>query len=369
MFRSTSVLALLAAMSLPAMAADYDEWGEPEEAMPDFRSTYSGEPKDWSELGDSTDPVAFEFGTRYWYSMGAVSASASGGTVSSGDTTHMGEVHLRIDDHSTNSYAKAMIGYSIATTGTYTAPLESGPISDGHVTYAGGDFGWSAIGDNQGSGAGFLVGYQYWQEALNTGRNNFTTATSAGDIGYDPMGDGQTLVPLDSATNSLDVHALRLGVQGKMQIGGFLDVTAEVAAVPYAKVSGVVGIDDPTFDTSDYNGAAQPPYSGVANGNISSIRSSPTELDGWGYGAMGELWLGVRPTENMTFRLGGRAWYLQGNADATYTRAFIGNPTDVAVGDPNYDTDPTFVNAGFIDTTNPFALMRYGILGEFTYNF
>lgn len=357
MFRSTSVLALLAAMSLPAMAADYsEECCTFEDEAPDFRGGYA----------DS--PVAFEFGARYWYSAGAVSAEAGGGAVSSGDTTHFGELHLRVEDHSTNSYAKAMIGYSIASTGTYTAPLESGPIVDGHVTYAGADFGWGAVGDNQGSQGGFLVGYQYWQEALNTGRNNFTTAESAADIVYDPMGNGQTFVPLDSATNSLDVHALRVGVQGKAQIGGFLDVTAEVAAVPYAKVNGVVGIDDPTFNTDEYALAAQAPYGG-ANGNIASIRSSPTTLDGWGYGAMGELWLGVHPTDNMTFRLGGRAWYLQGNADATYSRAYIGNPTDVAVGDPNYDTDPTFSNVGFINTTNPFSLMRYGILGELTYNF
>lgn len=357
MFRSTSVLALLAAMSLPAMAADYsEECCTFEDEAPDFRGAYA----------DS--PVAIELGARYWYSMGAVSAEAGGGVVSSGDTTHFGELHLRVEDHSTNSYAKGMIGYSIASTGTYTAPLETGPITDGHVTYAGADFGWGAVGDNQGTQAGFLVGYQYWQEALNTGRNNFTTAESAGDIGFN-QDTGQTLVPLDSATNSLDVHALRVGVQGKAQIAGFIDVTAEVAAVPYAKVNGVVGIDDPEFDDSVYTDPAQAPY-GAVDGNISEIRSSPTTLDGWGYGAMGELWLGVKPMENMTFRLGGRAWYLQGNADATYSRAFIGNPTDSdAVTDPDFDTGPSFTNAGFINTTNPFSLMRYGLLAELTYNF
>lgn len=79
MFRSTSVLALLAAMSLPAMAADpSDDCCNFGDAAPEFRSSFSGEPKDWTELGDTSDPVAFELSARYWYSMGAVSAQAGG---------------------------------------------------------------------------------------------------------------------------------------------------------------------------------------------------------------------------------------------------------------------------------------------------
>ena len=35
---------------------------------------------------------------------------------------------MRIEDHSTNSFAKAIAGYSIATTGTYSNPQGSGPI-------------------------------------------------------------------------------------------------------------------------------------------------------------------------------------------------------------------------------------------------
>jgi hypothetical protein len=77
----------------------------------------------------------------------------------------------------------------------------------------------------------------------------------------------------------------------------------------------------------------------------------------------------VHPTENITVRLGGRAWYLQGTVDATYTAAQIGNPTDGPDVDPDLDQAPIFVNGGFIETNNPFSMLRYGLLAELTYSF
>ena len=61
MLRSTSsVLALLAAMTVPAIAADYPEWGDEYDAAPEFRDSYSIEPKHWTELGDESDPIAID---------------------------------------------------------------------------------------------------------------------------------------------------------------------------------------------------------------------------------------------------------------------------------------------------------------------
>ncbi|RYE11464.1 MAG: hypothetical protein EOP22_01005 [Hyphomicrobiales bacterium] len=367
MFRSTSVLAILVAMSAPALAADYNEWGEFEDAAPDFRNSYSIEPKDWTELGDATDPMTFEIGARYWYSMGSASFSSLTGGLSSTDETHFGELHLRVNDHVTNTFAKANVGYSIASSGSYTSTGPVGDFSDaitsGHIGYAGADLGWNIIGDNNGSGAGVLVGYQYWNDALHTGRNNFTTLSGGETLTYTP--DGHYVIPGDSAPNDVTIHALRLGVQGKAKLGDFFDIQAEVAAVPYASVSGTVGVDDPTFSTAEYVGPAQFPYGGM-NGNISSMRASPTTIEGWGYGAQAEAWLGMHPTENLTFRLGGRASYLQGTADATYTRVFITDP-----GPPGgpYTDDPVVTSTGVIETANPFAMIRYGLMGEFTYSF
>lgn len=368
MFRSaTSILALLAAMTVPAAAADYGDWGDDADGAPDFRTSYPVEPGDWAGLGDDDDPIALEFGTRYWYALGSQEFTSSGGTVSSVDTSHIGELHLRVEDHSTNTYATAIGGYSIATSGTVETPIWTYPIVDGSTLYGGADLGWNAFGDNNGSGIGPMVGYLYWRDQPDTGRFNYTTATSAADITYDPA-TGQTFLPGDSAPNSINAHILRLGISGKAKLGDIFDVTASIAGVPYAKVGGTAGVDDPTFSITEYAGPAQPPYDLTNNGNISSMRSSVTAIDGWGYGAMAEGFIGVTPVENLTFRVGGRLWYLQGTADTTFSRATIGDPID-SDADGIYDTDPTFVNANFISTNNPFRMLRLGILAEATYAF
>ena len=179
---------------------------------------------------------------------------------------------------------------------------------------------------------------------------------------------GQTFIPGDSAQNNLDVNLLRLGVSAKANLGNFIDISGNLVGVPYAKVTGTMGVDDPTFSNAVYTGPAQDPY-GAQTGNISSMRSSPTSVDGWGYGAMAEAWLGVHPTQNLTFRLGGRAWYIQGVADETYTRAYIPDPGSDGTTPPNYDQENKVTSAGFISQNNPFSLFRYGILAEADYNF
>jgi len=85
---------------------------------------------------------------------------------------------------------------------------------------------------------------------------------------------------------------------------------------------------------------------------------------------MGEVMLGITPIENLTFRVGGRAWYLQGTADNTYTALSLTDPSDSDDSeDPNYDIPPTVANQGIIETANPFSLFRYGLLAELTYSF
>lgn len=352
-------------VTAPSLAADYDVLGG--DSGPAFRDGYPTEPGDWAGLGDKDDPLAFEAGIRYWYAMGSQSFSSGGSTLTESDAAHIGELHLRIEDHSTNVYAKAIAGYSVKIDGTFSGPMGPGTIADGHIGYIGGDIGWNTWGDNNGSGIGPFAGYLYWQDEPDTGRFNFTTANSSSDITYDPT-TGQTFLPGSSAPNHIDTHSLRLGVSGKAKLGEWFDVSGEVAAVPYAKINGTVGADDPMFDTSVYGGPAQLPYTSVASGNISQIRASATTIDGWGYGAQAEAWLGVHPTDNLTFRLGGRAWYLQGTVDATYDRATIGNPTD-SDADGTFDTAPTFVKTSLIETNNPFKMLRYGVLAELTYAF
>lgn len=350
----------------PAIAADVGGgWGDSgDQGDSSLRGGYPTDPGDWAGLGDKEDPLTFEFGARYWYSMGSMSGSSSGTSISSTDTSHIGELHLRIEDHSTNTFAKAIAGLSIASTGSFSNGSSSGSITEGNVGYLGADFGWNAFGDHNGSGVGVILGYQYWKEGLDTGRNNYTTLKAGDTVTTDPV-TGKTMIGGNSAQNNLDINMMRLGVSGKANLGNFFDISGEVVGVPYAKVTGTMGVDDPTFSTGVYSGPAQFPYSSSHNGDISSMRASPTSVDGWGYGAMAEAWLGMHPTQNLTFRLGGRAWYLQGVVDETYTRDFISDPGGTA---PNY-TPPTVTSSGVISQNNPFSLMRYGVLAEATYNF
>lgn len=354
--------AMLLATSAAALAADWnDGWGDDP-----FRGSMSNEPKDWSDYGDTDDGLRFETGLRYWYSYGSSEFSSGQSTATATDQTQAAELHLRIEDDASATYAKAVAGYSIAVSGDYVGPLVSTAIVDGSIGYAGADFGWNAFSDGQGNGFGGLVGYMYWNNSPDTGRNNFTTLETGDSVTYDPV-TGQTFIPGNSAANHVEANILRLGVQGKATFNNFLDFTAELAAVPYARVNGVVGIDDPTFSLAQYSGPTQLPYPSE-NGNITTIRSSETNIDGWGYGAMAEAFVGIHPTENLTFRLGGRAWYLTGTVDSTYSAAQITDPgkTDV---NGNYDIDPTVVNSGFIETNDPFTMLRYGLLAEVTYAF
>ncbi|MGV3651626.1 MAG: hypothetical protein ACO1OK_09390 [Devosia sp.] len=361
---AVSTLVLMVA-TLPAMAADWDEWAD---ADMSFRGSQWVEPKDWTEMGDGTDSLGFEFGMRYWYSLGSQDFETGAGAITSEDAAHIGELHLRIDDARTNTFAKGFAGYSAAINGTSSSPqFGTNSYADGHVGYAGADFGWHAFRSPDGSGSGPMIGYLYWREAPNTGRFSYTTAT-AGNVTFDPD-SGQTFLPGDSSPNQLDINALRLGYQTRVHLGQQIDFTGEIAAVPYAKVSGTMGGAGVQFDDSVYAGPAQPPFEG-AFGNISQAISSPANVDGWAYGAMAEGFVGFHPAENLTFRLGGRAWYLTGSADRTYTVTNVGNPTDSDPDDStNFDTGPTVAQTGVIETSNPFSLFRYGLLAELTYRF
>ena len=353
MFRlATSLAVLLAAMGTPVLAADWGESWSGESFRPGF------EPKDWSGMGDTDDGITIETGVRYWYSWGSQSFEATGQDFENQDNAHTGELHLRIDDHVSRTYAKAIMGYSAAITGTYSDDYSiDSTIDDGHIGYAGADIGWNTFGDGDGSGAGVFAGYQYWNDSPRTSRANFTTASSVADVSYD-SDTGEVFLPFDSADNELDIHMLRVGFSGKAKFGDMFDISGEFAAVPYANVSGIIG------------GSGFDPQTATPLGNYSFVKSSETQMDGWGYGAMGEVMLGVTPIENLTFRVGGRAWYLQGTADNTYTALTLTDPSD---GDPanppNYDTPPTVTNQGYIETANPFSLLRYGLLAEMTYAF
>ena len=236
--RLAKSLVLLAAATVtgPALAADWNT-SSPEEI---YRGAYSVEPQDWTELGDDSDGVHMETGLRYWYSWGTQSFDVGGENFSATDNAHSVEAHLRIEDDATSTYAKAWAGYTAVITGEYSDPYESAPIVDGVLGYAGADFGWNAMSDGKGTGAGAFFGYNYWNNSPRTGRVNYSTVTGAGDISFDDT-SGIWSLPGASVDDRLELHMLRLGISGKAEVSDFLDISAEVAAVPFATINGILG--------------------------------------------------------------------------------------------------------------------------------
>lgn len=316
LYGTVAMLALVASMRV--LAADY----------PDLRPAY--EPG-WESTEDS---IRFELGARYWYSWGGQDAgfSSAFGPVSLNvrDNTHIGELHARIDDLYTNTYLKGIAGVGLGTTGTYSiSPATSGAIGNGsRIGYAGVDYGWMPWGELDGpfAGGGF-VGYHYWKDAPAIGTGQYATGF---DAGFAPT-------TLGEARDNFDIHALRLGVRGTAEFDMF-DIQAEIAAVPYAHVSGTVGGSSP---------------GGFNFGGIIVNENAPTTLSGRGYGVMAEAMVGFHPTENLTVRLGGRAWYLEGKLDAVF------NGTAAGMGPlPAMTLPSTYA-----------SLFRYGAMVEVTGKF
>jgi hypothetical protein len=245
MFRFVPASALLAlvAVAYPAAAADYGTLPD------DFRAAY---PADW-DLSDNGDPLDFEFGVRYFYSLGATEVINGGNRYTSAATAHSLELHGRIDDNSTSTYFKAYAGYSGIMYGDHNTPSTAGDatIDSGHIGYAVADFGYLGLGSGS-FGFGPFVGYQYQSEV------------------------SATAVPDQSISAAYNM--LRLGLAARAEIGSKADLNAEVALIPYA-------------------------------GSEGSVSGGPA-MNGALAGITGELMLGFHPTDSFTIRGGARALYL-----------------------------------------------------------
>ncbi|WP_375449492.1 hypothetical protein [uncultured Devosia sp.] len=303
--RSLSCVVAIAALSIavPALAADYD-------AYPELRPSY---PDDW-ETGED-NPLRFEAGLRYWYSIGQQDVEDSGQTYSASDRSHILEGHFRIDDLSTSSFVKGNAGYAVVTDGEYSNTLDPDDtdFTGGQIGYAGADFGWMPLGSETAK-FGLLTGYQFSRES--PGRQNY-------DVDH---------------VDGLNIHELRLGVTGHADLGGMFDLDAELAAVPYAYASGAT---------------AEVPFADTVVQGI-TVNRRQTEMTGALYGASGQLMLGIHPTENLTLRVGGRASYLTGS-NSTTTRQW------------NAATPDSFLYSSAL--LDGLSLWRYGALVELTGRF
>jgi hypothetical protein len=304
-----SFAAMLVAVcpSAGVFAADWTE---------DFREPYAD---DWALPPD--DPISIEMGLRYWYSMGSHRMTVLGGNYTSDDTSQIVEAHLRIDDHSSDFYAKGLAGYAAVINNNYSTPTTGGTLDSqsGTIHYFGGDIGYTPVGADGFKFGGFL-GYQYWNDSPDMGRETFMLSSGGGD----------------SQPNNIQYQMLRLGLSGRAELNDTFDITAEVAAIPYALVGGTYG-------------ALSVPVVGPAE-----VQGSAGSVAGWLYGAAGEVMARFHPTENWTIGLGARAWYLQGQADVTFDTRDPGAPA---------------ATTHWITKTTNFSTLRYGLLGELTYRF
>lgn len=302
-----SLAALLAAMVLPTpvLAADW---------MQDFREPYA---EDWALPPD--DPISIELGLRYWYSMGQHRMTVLGGNYASDDVSHIVEGHLRIDDDMYDFYAKGLAGYSAVINNTYSTPTVALATSNsGSIHYFGSDIGYTPFGNDDVKFGGF-VGYQFWNDSPDMGRENYLTSAGGGN----------------SEPNNIQYHMIRLGLSGRAELGDVFDITAEAAVIPYALLGGT------------YGALAVPVGPGESRGSAGT-------LGGWLYGAAGEAMARFHPTENLTIGLGGRVWYLQGQADVTFDTRETATPAN---------------QTHWITKTTQFSTLRYGLLGEITYRF
>nr|WP_314261231.1 hypothetical protein [uncultured Devosia sp.] len=296
---TVALSSLLAAV--PTLAADWM-------ASPGIRTSY---PTNWEH--SDANPLKYEAGLRYWYSLGEQWAELAGDTYSTEDTTHILEAHFRIDDLSTSTFVKGQAAYGAVTSGDYVTDGQSvATFEGGQIGAVGADFGWTPFG-NENATIGFLAGYQYHKESPD--RNRL-------DIEH---------------IDGLNIQELRLGVTGRADFGMF-DINAELVAIPYAFAHGAT---------------AERPFADTLMQGVNVNRSSLIAT-GALYGASGQLMLGYHPSDNLTFRVGGRAWLLTG-------------PSSLQAKYWDAATPESYL---YSDTPlSGFSLLRYGALAELTGRF
>jgi hypothetical protein len=304
--RSLSCVFAIAALSVvtPSLAADYNDY-------PDLRPSY---PNDWAT--DESNPLRFEAGVRYWYSVGKQTSELGigGSTFSTTDYSHILEGHFRIDDDSTDTFVKGQAGYAVVTNGEHSTDVGvPQDFTGGQIGYLGSDFGWMPLGDG-GVKFGALVGYEFKRESPD--RNRF---------------DVQNI-------DGLNIHALRHGITRHPDLSDMFDIDAELVAMPYAYATGAtaeVGMSPTTIGGLLVNRG-----NSVATGAL--------------YGGSAQVMLGIHPTENMTIRVGGRGWLLDGPSSMREKYWNSSNPSTYVYSD---------------DLLSGFSLVRYGLMAELTGRF
>ena len=344
-----SVAAL--AVASPAISADLD-------FPDDIRGTYN----DWDAPQDPL--MGFDAGLRYMYSMGGTSLNTSGNATlgvpassgSTSDTTQFAEAFLRLNDHVTDTYLHAYGGYSMFLDTSYDNSGTPGSTTLGKIAYAVADFGYLPFklgSDETGAAFGGFLGYQYINDAPTIGGANYSPITDNSSISW-TTGTSSYFVPVAHADHTLNINALRIGTAAKAKFGAF-DLTAEVAAIPYASITGVLG--GHTFNPIDRGGHV-------------TYKATESKFEGNAFGAAADAMIGYNITDNMAVRFGGRATYLRGQGNLVYGLADVTKPVDTD-SDGTYDIAPTTGGTYYLtpERIDALSLWRYGLLAELKVSF
>ena len=174
---------------------------------------------------------------------------------------------------------------------------------------------WLTFGEGRGSLALFM-GYSYWTEE-NEAYGAYNRLTGAQAIS----------TAIRVINNKVEWHSFRLGALAEFSLNDRLNLTADVAFIPYADMHN----ED----------------SHLLRGDLGAVPN--IVMDGSGLGFQGEVGLAYDVTQNWVAALGFRYWNLQGDGDIVFSA--------------NTPTPSTPL------PLNDFDTFRYGISADLTYGF
>lgn len=310
MARTASIFAVsIAAALLSATAARTAEWPRVAGQGTDWVNSLS-EPK-WPSVAAEVErrfpnPFAFEVGARYWYSSGTTKFGFTNGVPGFGSPTstldwnktqgHSGEIFGRIEHRPSSIFVKAAVGAGILRGGEIidrdydsyqrTWSDTTSEIRGDNLRYATVDIGFAYELPRYGVRVGGFVGYHYWHENM-TAYGLLCNATDVVWPGWTCGPPGTMLLP-NTAIFIYEPtwHAMRLGIDARIQINQRWSVSGEVAFIPIAWLNN----KDSHLQRADLG----------ATPNVVS--------DGWGIGGMAEVFVNYQITPNLEAGLGVRYW-------------------------------------------------------------
>lgn len=289
-----------------------------------------------------------EFAARYWYGRGktgeslydnpALSDTMVSRLTYSGMTSNSGELYGRAAA-TTGWFVKGYVGGGVISQGRlqdedfppYAVPYSS-TISDehsGHLDYASGDVGYDVV-----RGADFrlgaFVGYHYFNEVVNSFGCRQTT---------DNLDICVPSVPasVESISQNNTWQSMRLGMDGSVQIGERVTLSAEGAWLPYVHLDG--------YDAHWLR-------IGTAPGDF----TGPIQENGQGQGYQLEALVSYALTNSASIGVGARYWHMQANGDTHFENHVVDE--DVGPQPSQWKTDiyGVFVQASLKFGPYPIAM-------------